>query len=309
MIYEFMKNHSMQFEITIMAKVFKVSRAGYYKSIDRQESKRQQTNKVLLEKIKAVYTKSRENYGSPRIHFELKKRGEQCSRKKVAKLMQVNKIRAKSPKRWRVSTKPCRDLARIAPNLVNQNFNAPAPNRIWVSDITYVRTKEGWLYVAAIMDLFSRRIVGLGMSDHIDTLLIKRAFAQAVCHRRPSAGLILHSDRGSQYASDEYKLVTVAEGMKISMSGKGNCYDNAAMESFFGTLKMEHVFFCEYQTRQEAAQSIFEYIEVFYNRQRIHSTLGYLTPDEFERKYGMQYPQLGESRVKLALPATEVTKL
>jgi putative transposase len=282
----------MQFEITAMARVFKVSRAGYYKSIDRQESKRQHASKVLLEKIKVIHARSRHNYGSPRIHFELKKLGEQCSRRKVAKLMRINKIRAKSPRKWRISTKPCRDLTRIAPNLVNQNFNAPAPNRVWVSDITYVRTKEGWLYVAAIMDLFSRRIVGLGMSDHIDTLLIKRAFVQAVCHRRPQAGLVLHSDRGSQYASDEYKLATVSEGMKISMSGKGNCYDNAAMESFFGTLKMEHVYFCEYQTRQEAAQSIFEYVEVFYNRQRIHSTLGYLTPDEFERKHTMQYPQL-----------------
>jgi putative transposase len=289
-----MKNHSMQFEITVMAKVFKVSRAGYYKNIDRQESNRQKTNNLLLEKIRAIHTRSRENYGSPRIHFELKKLGEQCSRRKVAKLMRMNKIRAKSPKKWRLSTKPCRDLTRIAPNLVNQNFNTPAPNTIWVSDITYVRTKEGWLYVAAIMDLFSRKIVGLGMSDRIDTLLIKGAFVQAVCHRRPQAGLVLHSDRGSQYASDEYKLTTLSEGINLSMSGKGNCYDNAAMESFFGTLKMEHVYFFEYQTRQEAAQSIFEYTEVFYNRQRTHSTLGYLTPDEFERKHKMQISQLGE---------------
>lgn len=292
MIYGFMKNYSAQFEISMMAKVFKVSRAGYYKSINQQESKSQRANKALLEKIKAIHTKSRENYGSPRIHIELKKLGEQCSRRKVAKLMRMNHIRAKSPKKWRVSTKPCRDMTRIAPNLVNQNFNAPTANKIWVSDITYVRTKEGWLYVAAIMDLFSRKIVGLGMSDRIDTLLIKRAFAQALCHRRPQAGLILHSDRGSQYASDEYKLAALSEGIKISMSGKGNCYDNAAMESFFGTLKMEHVYFCEYQTRKEAAQSIFEYVEVFYNRQRTHSTLGYLTPDEFERKYKMQMPQL-----------------
>lgn len=292
MIYEFMKNHSIQFEIKAMAKVFKVSRAGYYKSIGRQEPQRQQANRKLLEKIKAIHIKSRKNYGSPRIHFELKKLGEQCSRKKVAQLMQAHKIRAKSPKRWQVSTKPCKDLTRIAPNLVNQNFNAPTPNKIWVSDITYIRTKEGWLYVAAIMDLFSRKIVGLGMSDRIDTSLIKCAFEQAVCHRGPKMGLILHSDRGSQYASDEYRMTTEFQGARLSMSGKGNCYDNAAMESFFHTLKTEHVYFYEYQTKQEAAHSIFEYIEVYYNRQRIHSTLGYHTPEEFEKKHIMQTLQL-----------------
>lgn len=293
MIYAFMQKHSTQFDIIVMAKTFKVSRAGYYKSINMQESKRSQANAKLLAKIKVIHRESRENYGSPRVHFELKKLGEQCSRRKVAKLMQDHKIRAKSPRKWRTSTKPCRDLTRIAPNLVNQQFHVPAPNRVWVSDITYIRTEEGWLYVAAIMDLFSRKIVGLGMSDRIDTLLIKRAFAQAVCHRRPQNGLVLHSDRGSQYASDEYKLVTKSRQVILSMSGKGNCYDNAAMESFFHTLKMEHVYFCKYQTRREAAESIFEYIEVFYNRQRIHSTLGYISPEKFEKKYDQQSLQLG----------------
>jgi putative transposase len=203
--------------------------------------------------------------------------------------MRVNKIQAKSRKKWRVSDKPCRDMTRIAPNIVDQRFHAPAPNKTWVSDITYIRTKEGWLYVAAIMDLFSRKIVGLGMSDRIDASLIRQAFAQAVCHRAPKRGLILHSDRGSQYTSQEYKLVTKAQGANLSMSAKGYCYDNAAMESFFHTLKTEHVYFCEYQTKQEAALSIFEYIEVFYNRRRIHSTLGYLTPEAFERKHALQY--------------------
>lgn len=280
-----MKDHSSQFEIAMMAKVFNVSRAGYYKYINRQESQRTKTNKLLLEKIRAAHRKSRETYGSPRIHIELKKLGELSSRRKIATLMRTNQIRAKSTKKWRKVNKPCRDLTRIAPNLVNQKFNAPAPNVTWVSDITYIRTKEGWLYVAVIMDIFSRKIIGLSMRDRIDTFLVKSAFAQAICHRRPKEGIILHSDRGSQYASDEYKLAIKRHNATPSMSGKGNCYDNAAMESFFHTLKTEHVYFHEYQTRKEAALSIFEYIEVFYNRQRIHSTLGYLTPDEFEQKY------------------------
>lgn len=284
MIYEFMRNNSMQFEIRMMAKVFKVSRAGYYKSIDRIDSNRKQANKALLVKIRSIHTQSRETYGSPRIHFALKKIGETCSRKRVANLMRANKIRAKSLKKLRVFDKACKDMTKIAPNIVNQKFNAPAANLTWVSDITYIRTKEGWLYVAAIMDLFSRKIVGLSMSDRIDTNLIKLAFAQAICHRSPKPGLILHSDRGSQYTSQEYKFITQGQGAELSMSAKGYCYDNAAMESFFHTLKTEHVYFCKYQTRQEAALSIFEYVEVFYNRQRIHSTLNYLTPVEFERK-------------------------
>jgi transposase InsO family protein len=166
---------------------------------------------------------------------------------------------------------------------------------VWVSDITYIWTREGWLYVATIMDLFSRKIIGLAMGDQIDTNLIKRALAQAICHRRPLPGLVLHSDRGSQYTSHEYKQITGVRGIQLSMSAKGYCYDNAAMESFYHTLKTEHTYFHTYQTRQEAAQSIFEYIEVFYNRQRIHSTLGYLSPDAFEKQHDShsQYLQIG----------------
>jgi putative transposase len=285
MIYEFMRNNNTQFDIKKMAQVFKVSRTGYYKSIDRVASKRQLENNKLLTKIKEIYSKNRELYGSPRIHIELKKLGELCSRRRVARLMRLHTIKAKMSKQWRGYDKACKDMARIAPNIVNQQFHAPAPNTTWVSDITYIRTKEGWLYVAAIMDLFSRKIVGLGMGDQIDTELIKRAFAQAICHRPVNPGLILHSDRGSQYTSNEYKNITHAHGMQLSMSAKGYCYDNAAMESFFHTLKTEHVYFYSYHTRQEAITSIFEYVEVFYNRQRIHSTLGYVSPAEFERRY------------------------
>ena len=295
MIYTFMRNNSTQFEVKRMAQVFNVSRAGYYKSIDRKDSKRECVNKELLVQIKLIYKRNREIYGSPRIHIELKKLGVLCSRRRVARLMQSNKIRARMRKKWKVSDKACKDMTRIAPNIVNQVFKAPSLNMVWVSDITYTWTDEGWLYVATIMDLFSRKIVGLAMGDQIDTNLIKRALAQAMCHRKPQSGLVLHSDRGSQYTSHEYKQVTGIQGIQLSMSAKGYCYDNAAMESFYHTLKTEHTYFHKYQTRQEAAQSIFEYIEVFYNRQRIHSTLGYLSPDEFEKQHDTQpkYLQIG----------------
>jgi transposase InsO family protein len=292
MIYAFMKEHSMEFDIRKMAEVFKVSRAGYYKSIGRKDSKTKRDNKDLVVKIKEVHKKYRETYGSPRIHRQLKKDGIKCSRRRVACLMRFNKIQAKMRKKWKASDKRCKDPTRIAPNIVDQEFNAPAPNLKWVSDITYIWTEEGWLYVATVMDLFSRKIVGLGMGDEIATGLIKRALKQATCHRGPKPGLILHSDRGSQYTSNEYKVITEIQGFRLSMSAKGYCYDNAAMESFFHTLKTEHTYFHKYKTREEAARSIFEYIEVFYNRQRMHSTLGYQSPDEFEKQYEMQCKQL-----------------
>lgn len=292
MIYAFMKEHSMEFDISKMAEVFKVSRAGYYKSIDRKESKTKRDNKELVVKIKEIHKNSRETYGSPRIHRQLKKDGVKCSRGRAASLMRSNKIQAKMRKKWKASDKRCLDPARIAPNIIDQEFNAPAPNVKWVSDITYIWTEEGWLYVATVMDLFSRKIVGLGMGDEIATSLIKRALAQATRHRGPKPGLILHSDRGSQYTSDEYKVITEIQGFRLSMSAKGYCYDNAAMESFFHTLKTEHVYFHKYLTREEAARSIFEYIEVFYNRQRMHSTLDYQSPEEFEKQYEIQCKQL-----------------
>lgn len=295
MIYAFMKEHSMEFDIAKMAQIFKVSRSGYYKGIDRKESTTRRENNDLVVKIRDIYKKNRETYGSPRIHRQLKKDGIRCSRGRVARLMQDNKIQAKMRKKWKASDKRCTDLTRIAPNIVNQEFKAPSPNVKWVSDITYIWTAEGWLYVAAVMDLFSRKIVGLGMSDQIDTNLIKRALTQAICHRGPKPGLILHSDRGSQYTSYEYKQITAAQSIQLSMSAKGYCYDNAAMESFFHTLKTEHTYFQKYQTRKEAAQNIFEYIEVFYNRQRMHSTLGYQSPEEFEKQHEarQQFLQIG----------------
>lgn len=299
MIFDFMQKHTSLFPVQKMAQLFSVSRAGYYKYINKEESLRAKQNKQFLDKIRLIFKENRQVYGSPRIHAALKKQGETCSRKRIANLMKKNNIQAKTRRKWSPQqNKKLAYLAKIAPNLINQKFYAPMSNQIWVSDITYIKTNEGWLYVAAIMDLFSRKIVGLGMSECANTDLIKNALNQAICHRKPPIGLVVHSDRGVQYTSQEYKIVTQKCGIELSMSSKGNCYDNAAMESFFHTLKTEHVYLCNYQTKKEAALSIFEYIEVFYNRKRLHSTLNYLSPIEFEL-------QENTSRMKIALPAIE----
>ena len=300
MKFEFMKNHANEFKIGKMALVLQVSRKGYYKHLRRNQAKKI-INARLLRIIRVIYRENRELYGSPRIHGELVKIGERCSRKKVAKLMRKNGIQSKIRKQWKVTTKSSKDLTKIAPNLLEQNFTTEAPNLVWVSDITYIKTREGWLYLAVTMDLFSRKIVGFSTSKRIDANLVVRALEQAICHRMPAPGLIHHSDRGVQYTSNEFRDFAKKCGIRLSMSGKGNCYDNAAMESFFHTLKTEHVAFCNFITRAEATASIFEYIEVFYNRERTHSTLKYVSPLQFEQRYLIS----GQSRMKLAQPAIE----
>lgn len=229
-------------------------------------------------KIKLIHAKSRETYGSPRIHATLPLEGETCSRNRIARLMKKSGIQAKMKKRFKITTK-VNPKAKAAPNVLNRDFTAMKPNQRWVADITYVATAEGWLYVAAVLDLYSRRIVGLSMNERITTSLVRNALEQALIHRKPQPGLMHHSDKGCQYTSQEFQALLKAHQIIISMSGTGNCYDNAAMESFFHTLKTEH-----YLTREQAKQSIFEYVEVFYNRQRLHSTLGYVTPNDFETK-------------------------
>ncbi|HJZ24530.1 MAG TPA: IS3 family transposase [Candidatus Babeliales bacterium] len=285
-MFEFMRNHSDEFPIIKMAKVLKVSRAGYYQYIDKSESEREKRNKELTIKIKTIFENSRQNYGSPRVCAALRNQGESCSRKRVAKIMRQNRIQAKIRRKWKASSMTTRDLSIMAPNLLKQNFIVSKANAAWVHDITYIKTNEGWLYVSAVLDLYSRKIVGLSMGSCIDTRLVIRSLEQAICHRSPLAGLILHSDRGTQYTSHEYKIFTQKAGIILSMSAQGNCYDNAVIESFFHTLKTEHVFFYAFRTRQEAIRSIFEYIEVYYNRQRAHSTLNYLSPQEFEWRVG-----------------------
>jgi putative transposase len=287
MKYDFLQSHARKFSIGRMSEMLGVSRSGYYCFTKRVPSQRQQDEDRLLMKVQKIYETSRQTYGSPRIHAELKDQGETCSRQRIAKVMKKAGIMAKMTKKFKVTTK-VNSKAKAAPNLLKQNFTAEQPNRRWVADISYVWTLEGWLYVAVVLDLFSRRIVGLAMEDRMTDDLVIAALEQALIHRSPSGDLVHHSDKGSQYTSRDFQKLLAQYHITASMSGTGNCYDNAAMESFFHTLKTEHVYFERYQTREQTKKSIFEYVEVFYNRQRRHSTLNYKTPLAFEENYRQQ---------------------
>jgi transposase InsO family protein len=270
-----------------MCRVLGVSASGDYAWRQRRPSMRQKSNEVLVECIRAIHAESHGTYGSPRVHAELVAQGIRCNRKRVERLMRVHHIQARRKKRWRPRTTDSRHSLPVAHNILNREFEAEAPNQKWVTDITYIPTTEGWLYLAAVMDLYSRRIVGWSMASRLTSKLVKDALKLAVAQRQPSPGLVHHSDRGSQYASADYRLLLTARGMVASMSRKGNCYDNAPMESFFGTLKSERVHHCRYRTRAEARHDIFHYIELFYNRKRRHSTLGYMSPAQFEQSLQM----------------------
>jgi transposase InsO family protein len=283
-----------------MCQVFEVSPSGYYAWRERPESRRAQENAALLKEIKGIHQLSRQSYGSPRVHAELLARGFTVGKNRVARLMRAGNIRARRKKK-RTRTTDSRHNYPVAPNLLNRDFEAQRPNEKWLGDITYIWTAEGWLYLATVMDLFSRQIVGWAMEDSLESCLVEKAFQMAVQTRRPTTGLLHHSDRGSQYAGDRYRVQLAQYGMRVSMSRTGNCLDNgvrhsrtlkrmcnilhAPMESFFSTLKVEWVHFQDYVTRKEARTDIFEYLEGFYNRMRRHSSLGYLSPVEFERQY------------------------
>lgn len=284
MKFEFMKNHADKFSIEKMSKAFNVSRSGYYQFIHAEPSARSKDDDRLLALIKMIHQSSRSTYGSPRIHAELHSQGETCSRKRVARLMKKAGIEAKMKKRFKVTTK-ANPKAKAAPNLLEQNFTATAPNQRWVADFTYVATGEGWLYVAIVLDLFSRKIVGLAMEERMTADLVIKALEQAILHRNPKAGLIHHSDRGAQYTSQDFQALLFLYGVIASMSGTGNCFDNATAESYFHTLKTEHVYFEYYETREQAKTSIFEYTWIFYNKKRRHSSLNYLSPDMFEKQW------------------------
>ncbi len=283
MKYEFIHTNRSAFAVENMCQVFEVSRSGYYDWVDRPESQRSLENKVLLQEIREIHKKSWRNYGSPRITDSLHDIGYSCSKPRVARLMRANGIKAKTQKKYKVTTNSDHSYP-IAPNLLNQDFWTNSPNRIWVSDITYVRTLEGWLYLTIVLDLYHRKIVGWSMSDRLTakTTTIP-AFIQATRKYQPIPGLIFHSDRGVQYACDNFRGLLKTFKAIQSMSGKGNCYDNAVAESFFHTLKTELVYHETYRTRLEAKTSLFEYIEVFYNRFRKHSYLGYKSPEQYEQ--------------------------
>ncbi|MFP2962870.1 IS3 family transposase, partial [Myxococcus sp. 1LA] len=227
-------------------------------------------------------TKSRGTYGSPRVHAELRAKGRRVSRKRVARLMGQQGLAARRTRRF-VHTTDSRHTQPVASNVLARDFSADAPNRTWVTDITYVWTRQGWLYLAVVLDLFSRLVVGWAMGEFIDRHLVLGALDMALKRRRPPRGLLHHSDRGSQYSSEDYQRALASRGIECSMSRKGNCWDNAVAESFFSTLKMELVHDADFATRDQARAALFEYIEVFYNRQRRHSTLGYVSPVEYER--------------------------
>lgn len=281
----FMKNHAFIFPIEKMARTLGVSRSGYYTS--QVFSKRALENQELLERIQEVHQESRCTYGSPRVHSALCRQGIKCSRPRVARLMQKAHIQAKMVKAWKRTTKQKKGAV-TAPNHLDQKFEVAIPNKIWASDITYVPTEEGWLYVSVSLDLFSRKVVGLGMSDSLHTSLVLKTLSQAFLRRNPGEGLMHHSDKGCQYTSKDFKEFMGKHHSILSMSAAGHCYDNAVAESFFHTLKTEHTNFKRYRTREEAMNSIFEYIEVFYNRQRLHSKLGYTSPEEYENLWYKQ---------------------
>ncbi len=276
-----MDQHRSTHGVQKMCRVIGASRSGYYRWKRQPQGKRQKENEKILVEIKEAHTNSRRIYGSPRIAEELQGKGIPCGENRVARLMKINGIAGKAKKKFKATTNSEHALP-IAENLLNQNFKAEKPNTVWVSDITYIPTREGWLYLAVILDLFSRQVVGWAMSDRLTSGFVVRALYQAIGRRHPASGCIVHSDRGIQYASKDVRDVLSAYGFIQSMSRKGNCYDNAVAESFFHTLKTEHVYDYRYETRAEARQSIFDYIEMFYNRQRRHSALGYRSPVSFE---------------------------
>jgi len=243
---------------------------------------------VILEAIKAVREEQpkKEVYGSPRLTRELRDRGVQCGKNRVARIMKDNGIKAKTKKKFKRTT-DSQHKQPIASDLVGREFTASAPDRIYVTDITYIWTMEGWLYLAVVLDLFSRMVVGWAMSMKINSDLVIDALNMAILSRKPEKGLIAHSDKGSQYASYDYRMLLLKHGFKQSMGSTGDCYDNAVMESFFHTMKTEWVFFEKYQSRSQAKNSIFDYVETFYNRERRHSTLNYLSPWNYEQKFSM----------------------
>ena len=265
-----------------MCGALEVSPSGYYAWINRPECRRNREDMRLVLEIKAVHRENRGTYGSPRIHAELKDRQLRHGKKRVARLMRENSIRAKQKKKFKATTdsKHCHP---VSPNLLQRNFEADMPDRKWLADITYIPTREGWLYLAAILDLHSKIIVGWSMARRMTKRLVLEALEMAVGRRHPGSGLVHHTDRGSQYACADYQRALRSHGMICSMSRKGDCWDNAPMESWFHTLKTELVNHRDYQTRSQAKADIFDYIEVFYNRSRRHSALGYMTPAQYER--------------------------
>ena len=283
MRYRAIQEHDRRFPVRLMCRALAVSPAGYYAWRARPESVRAVANRALVAKIRVIHQASRETYGSPSIWDALVKRGHGAGEHRIARLMRAEGIRAKTVKKWRATTQSNHRMP-VAANVLKRQFTVAQPNQVWAGDITYVWTTEGWLYLAVVLDLYSRAVIGWALGARLTGDLAQQALTMALHHRAPKAGLLHHSDRGSQYAATAYQQLLTTHGMISSMSRRGNCWDNACVESFFGTLKRELIYHRQYRTRDEATQDIFEYIEVFYNRLRRHSTLGYYSSAEFEAR-------------------------
>jgi len=282
MIFGFILENKERWPIRVMCHVLEVSPSGYYKWRHRIPGPRVLARETVLVAIQAVHSEVKERYGSPRIFRELRNQGFKTSLNTVARIMRENRIRAKQSRKFRCTTDSNHSLP-VAENSLGRSFDPSGPNQAWVADITYIPTREGWLYLSAVEDLYSRRIVGWSMSDRMTSRLVVDALEMAIGRRLPIEGILVHSDRGSQYASDHYQRLLRKHGIQCSMSGVGQCWDNAPMESFFASLKKELVHHEDYQTREEAKASLFDYVEVFYNNQRLHSSLGFTTPVAFEQ--------------------------
>lgn len=282
MRFAFVDAEKANHTISILCRVLQVRRSGYYAWLARSESKRAKEDRVLAVEVAAVFAESKKTYGSPRVHGELRKQGRRVCRHRIARLMREQQLRARIRRKF-VRTTRSNPGEPTAPNLLDRNFKIEAPNRVWAADVTYLPTREGWLYLAVLLDLYSRRVVGWAMSEHNDEALTLAALQMAIDQRQPEPGLVHHSDRGTTYASGSYQDELAKHGFVCSMSRKGNCWDNAVVESFFSSLDIE----CEhgdmFPSRDAARREVTDYILGFYNPTRLHSTLGYLSPMEYER--------------------------
>lgn len=290
MRYQWIKKHRRFYPLVLMCRVLRVSAGGYYDWQSRKPSRQQQRRARIAQAAARAHFESHRIYGYRRVWEDLQEQHITCCRETVRRVLRQLGLFSRTKRKFVVTT-DSQHSQPVADNLLNRDFTATAPNQKWLTDITYIPTKEGWLYLAAVLDVFSRKIVGWSMSERIDTELVKSALQMAVIQRAPEAGLLHHSDRGVQYASDAYQQSLAELEIVCSMSRKGDCWDNAMMESFFGSLKSEWVYGKDYQSPAEAKNDLFKYIEVFYNRQRRHSALGYISPAEFERRYEMNQDQ------------------
>ena len=283
MTFRFIDSNREHWPVRLLCETLEVSTAGYYAWRQRPISARQQRRDALVVDIRTIHAEVQARYGSPRIHAELAARGQDCCVNTVAKLMRDEGIAAKTARKFRCTTTDSHHDLPVADNVLDRQFNPSGANETWLADITYIPTREGWLYLAAVEDLYSRRVVGWSMAEHMESRLVVDALAMAVQRRLPEEGLLAHSDRGSQYASEHYQLLLAKHGIDCSMSRRGDCWDNAPMESFFASLKKELVHDADFATQAEARAALVEYIEVFYNNQRRHSSLGYVSPAEYEQ--------------------------